>query len=274
MAFDSIIDYIPLSMDLFIKILIAITIFIVLYYIGVLVSNYIRRAKLKASPELIYNLARTAKYIIAFSGFLAALSVLGVELSGLLIAAGFTGIVIGLAAQQTLSQLFAGISLILEGRARVGDAIRIGDDWGVIESVGLMSTQIRLWSGEILTIPNDSVMGSKIYNYSKSVARRIDLTIGISYSSSISKALNIITSLLSEKELVLAEPPPTLMVDSLGDSAVIIKVLLWVPNSEFWTIRKEIIREIKEALEAGGIEIPFPQRVVWLRSGTESKGAQ
>lgn len=272
MAFNSIIDYIPLSMNLLIKILIAIVVLIASYYIGVLVGNYIRKVKLKAPPEVIYNLARTAKYLILFLGFLTALSVLGVELSGLLIAAGFTGIVVGLAAQQTLSQLFAGISLILEGRARVGDAIRIGDDWGLVESVGLMSTQIRLWSGEILTIPNDSVMGSKIYNYSRSVARRIDLTIGISYTSDINKALSIITSLLNEKELILAEPPPTLIVDSLGDSAVIIKVLLWVPSSEFWTVRREIIREIKEALEAEGIEIPFPQRVVWLRSVAGSKG--
>jgi small-conductance mechanosensitive channel len=128
-----------------------------------------------------------------------------------------------------------------------------------------MSTQIRLWSGEVLTIPNNDLMSSKIYNFSRSIARRVDISVPISYTSNISKALEVIRGLLDSKELVLAEPQPVLIVDSLGDSAIIIKVLFWVPSQEFWTVRREIIREVKEALEAVGIEIPYPQRVVWLR---------
>lgn len=223
------------------------------------------KLKLKAPPEILHNITRTLKIFLLALGFLIVLPILGIELSGLLVAVGFTGIVVGLAAQQILSQFFAGISLLLEGRARVGDSIRIGDDWGVIESIGLMSTQIRLWSGEILTMPNNDLVSSKIYNFSRPVARRVDISIPISYTSNVSKALEVIRSLLDSKELVLAEPQPVLIVDSLGDSVIIIKVLFWVPSQEFWTIRREIIREIKESLEAVGIEIPYPQRVIWLR---------
>ncbi len=223
------------------------------------------KLKLKAPPEILHNITRTLKIFLLALGFLIVLPILGIELSGLLVAVGFTGIVVGLAAQQILSQFFAGISLLLEGRARVGDSIRIGDDWGIIESIGLMSTQIRLWSGEILTMPNNDLVSSKIYNFSRPVARRVDISIPISYTSNVSKALEVIRSLLDSKELVLAEPQPVLIVDSLGDSVIIIKVLFWVPSQEFWTIRREIIREIKESLEAVGIEIPYPQRVIWLR---------
>jgi len=260
-------DLIPLITDisLLLRILISITVIVVSYYLGIVLSNYIMKLKLKAPPEILHNITRTLKIFLLALGFLIVLPILGIELSGLLVAVGFTGIVVGLAAQQILSQFFAGISLLLEGRARVGDSIRIGDDWGVIESIGLMSTQIRLWSGEILTMPNNDLVSSKIYNFSRPVARRVDISIPISYTSNVSKALEVIRSLLDSKELVLAEPQPVLIVDSLGDSVIIIKVLFWVPSQEFWTIRREIIREIKESLEAVGIEIPYPQRVIWLR---------
>jgi len=247
------------------RILISVIIIAVSYYLSIVLSNYVMKLRLKAPPEVIFNITRVIKMSLLALGFLIVLPILGIELSGLLVAVGFTGIVVGLAAQQVLSQFFSGISLLLEGRARVGDSIRIGDDWGVIESIGLMSTQIRLWSGEILTIPNNDLMSSKIYNFSRSVARRVDISIPISYTSNISKALEVIRSLLDSKELVLAEPQPVLIVDSLGDSAIIIKALFWVPSQEFWTIRREIIKEVKESLEAVGIEIPYPQRVVWLK---------
>ncbi|MEM4005091.1 MAG: mechanosensitive ion channel family protein, partial [Desulfurococcaceae archaeon] len=85
-------------------------------------------------------------------------------------------------------------------------------------------------------------------------------------NADISKAINIIKRVLDEKELVLAVPPPTVIVDNLGDSAVVLKILFWLPSKEYWTIRREIIREIKEALEKEGIEIPYPQRVLWVKS--------
>ena len=228
------------DLSLLLRILISITVIVVSYYLGIVLSNYIMRLRLKAPPEILHNITRTLKVSLLALGFLIVLPILGIELSGLLVAVGFTGIVVGLAAQQILSQFFAGISLLLEGRARVGDSIRIGDDWGVIESIGLMSTHIRLWSGEVLTIPNNDVMSSKIYNFSRSVARRVDISIPISYTSNVSKALEVVRSLLDSKELVLAEPQPVLIVDSLGDSAIIIKVLFWVPSQEFWTIRRAV----------------------------------
>ncbi|MEM0361311.1 MAG: mechanosensitive ion channel family protein [Sulfolobales archaeon] len=255
------------SLELLIRISIALIAIVISYYLGGLLSNYVRKTKVRVAPEVIYNLARAIKLVFLFIGFLVALSVVGVEISGLLIAAGFAGIVVGLATQQTLSQVFAGLSMLVEGRVRVGDSVRVGDDWGVVEAVGIMSTQIRLWSGEVVTIPNSDLMSSKIYNYSKLIARRVEISVGISYRSDVSRALNVIRTLLEDKELVLAEPPPTLIVDSLDEYAVKIRILFWVPSQEFWTVRREILREIKEALEANGIEIPFPQRVVWLQKG-------
>jgi small-conductance mechanosensitive channel len=255
-----------LDLELIARIIAAIAAIVVAYLIGKLAESQIRKARIEAPPEIVYNIARSIKLLIIAIGVFAALSILKVDLTGLLIAAGFAGIVIGLAAQQTLGQLFAGVALIVEGRLRVGDSIRIGDDWGLVTSIGLLSTRIRLWSGEVLTIPNSDVMSSKIYNYSKSIARRSNITIGISYDSNISKAIDVIKRVLEDKELVLAVPEPTVIVDSLGDSAVLLKILFWVPTQGYWTVIREIIREIKEELEKEGIEIPYPQRVLWLKT--------
>lgn len=235
------------------------------YYVARYISSRVAKLKLKAPPEIVFNIARAAKWLIVLVGVLIALSIMGVELGGLLVAAGFTGIVVGLALQQTLSQFFSGISLLLEGRVKVGDAIMVGDSGGVVEHIGLMSTQIRMWSGEVLTLPNNYVASSNIRNFTRSVARRVDFTVGISYDSDIDKALNVIKSVLDRNELILAEPPPTLLVDALSDSSLDIKVMFWVPAQHFWSVRSDSIKEIKKALDNAGIEIPFPQRVVWLR---------
>ncbi|MEM4035902.1 MAG: mechanosensitive ion channel family protein [Fervidicoccaceae archaeon] len=243
------------------------------YLAGSILEKSIAKMRIEAPPDLMRNLARTAKIALLAIGLLVALSLLGVNVAGLLVAAGFAGMVIGLALQQTLGQLFAGLSLMFEGRVRVGDTVRIDNDWGVVESVGLMSTKIRLFSGEVLTVPNNTMMASKIYNYSRLAARRIELSVGISYGSDVSKALEVIRRTLDEKELVLAEPAPLLIVNSLGESSVNINVLFWVPAREFLTVRREILAEIKRRLEEAGIEIPFPQRVVWLRSVGEAAEA-
>jgi len=264
-----ILNWLAGNLGLITRVIAAALVIVASYYIAKFLFRRVMGLRIRGSPEMLYNIGRAVKWGTVFIGVLIALTILGIELTGLMVAAGFAGIVVGLAAQQTLGQLFSGISLLLEGRVRVGDAIKLDDDWGLVESVGLMSTQIRLWSGEILTVPNSYIMSSKTYNYSRSVARRANFTIGISYSSDVGKALDIIRSVLNENPLVLAEPAPTLIVDSLGESSVNINVLFWVPSQEFWTVRREIIKDVKKALEDAGIEIPFPQRVVWLRGGVK-----
>ncbi len=263
---DTIYNLVLSHLELFTKLIGAIVALVILYYIGVLISKLIiGRIKVRVAPEVLISIRRGIKVLFAALGLLAALSIIGIDITGILVAAGFAGIVVGLALQQTLSQVFSGLLLLIEGRVKVGDAIRIGNDLGLVESISIASTQIRLWSGEILTVPNTTVASSNIYNYSRSVARRVEFTLGISYSSDVSKAIEIIRKVLWNNPAVLAEPEPTIVVEDLGDSAVNIKVMYWVPPQLFWNVRRTVIAEVKKALEEGGIEIPFPQRVVWLK---------
>lgn len=254
------------NIDMAIKIIASLAVIITSYAISKKFSSIMLRGVVKVSPTTLTNLSRLTRILIIFIGFLIALSILGIELSGILVAAGFTGIVVGLAAQQTLSQLFSGISLIIEGRAKIGDSIRIGDIGGVIEHIGLMSTQIRAWNGEIYTIPNNIISSSSIVNLSRSIARRADITIGISYGSDIDKAIDIIRRVLDEEELVLTEPKPMVIVEEFGESSINLRVMFWTPSQYFLTMRSEVIKKIKKQLEEAGIEIPYPQRVVWIKN--------
>ncbi|MEM4592715.1 MAG: mechanosensitive ion channel family protein [Sulfolobales archaeon] len=262
--FEEITNWIRENAYLIYRYLAAVATVLVFYYASKIASRPISKLKVEMRPEVVHNLERGVRAVVLVIGVLTALSIVGVDLGGFLIAAGFTGIVIGLAAQQTLGNFFAGLALLLENRIKVGDSVRIGNDGGVVEYVGIMSTRVRLWSGEVLTVPNSSVMGSSVYNFSRSIARRAEINVGISYESDVDKAVRVIREVLRKSELVLAEPEPSVLIDSLGDNSVNLRVLFWAPSQDFWAARSFVIKEIKKALEAEGIEIPLPQRVVRL----------
>ncbi len=247
------------NMGMAIKIVVSLTVIIASYAIGNKIPLKILRKITRASPTTLINLSRLIRILIIFIGFIIALSIMGIELTGILVAAGFTGIVIGLAAQQTLSQLFSGISLILEERAKIGDVIRIGDIEGVVEHIGLMSTQIRTWSGEIYTIPNSIMSSSNIANLSRSIARRADVVIRIPYGSNIDRVIETVRKILDEEELVLSEPKPLIIVEGLGESSINLRAMFWIPSQHFTVVRSEVIKKIEHSLrellsKTGGIQ--------------------
>ncbi|MEM4842106.1 MAG: mechanosensitive ion channel family protein [Acidilobaceae archaeon] len=253
--------------------LLAFTVFLLSIYVSGYVANKIMRShSLRTSlrPEVLYNVALAARLFTILLGVVLALSIAGVNIGNVLLAAGILGLVVGLAAQQTLGNLFAGIALLLEGRVKVGDTVRIGNDLGVVRAVGLMSSQIRLVSGELLTLPNSALMNSSLYNVSAPIARRGEVVVNISYDSDIDKAVEIIRRTLWNNELVLVEPEPMIIVEGLAESGVNIRVLYWAPTREFFAVRSTIVRDIKNALESQGIAIPYPHRVVLLKGETRS----
>lgn len=247
------------------KALIFLVIVLVFYLLSSQISKRILKARFIGDINYQRSLSRFIRLFFLSLGFILGLASIGVSLSGLLAAAGFTGIVVGLAAQQTLGNLIAGLALLFEGRVKIGDTVRVGDSWGRVESVGLLSSNIRLFSGELLSLPNQQFMNSQIVNVSNIRARRIDVSIGISYSSDIESAKRIILSYLNRHPYVLAVPQPMVYVDSLGDSSVNLRIFLWTPAEMWLSVRAEVIGYLKVELEKNGIEIPFPQRVVWLR---------
>ena len=217
------------------------------------------KAEVTVKAKLFYYSFLTIAFLLAIN--LAGISA---KLSALLAAVGITGIVLGFAAQTVVSNFISGVFMYFDRPLQIGDAVKVGDVGGVVEDLRILSTRIRSWDGTLIRIPNEKLFNSNIVNLMRYPARRVEVSVGISYDSDVEKAIEIIKKTLDDIPFVLAEPEPTVYVDSLGDSAVILSVRAWAPSEKWFNVRTEVVKRIKEALEEEGIEIPFPQRVNWF----------
>ncbi len=228
--------------------------------IAILIRYWLRRSlRPKVPPHVYAGIEKVVVYGIILIGIAAALSPFGVQLSGLLMVGGFASIVVGFAAQTVFANFFSGLLLYIERPFKIGDPIKVLDYVGRVEDISMMSTKIRTWDGVLVRIPNEKLMNSDISNYSKSVARRIDIPIGISYKSDIEKAREVLRKMLEEHPLVLVYPPPKVYVVDYSDSAIVLKLRCWVPTSLWFETYMELVAKVKETLDEAGIEIPFPQ---------------
>jgi small-conductance mechanosensitive channel len=221
------------------------------------------------------NVGRTFYYGIIAVALLSALGVSGLDLSGLFLAGGIAGIVIGFAMQSLFSNLISGIFLHFDKPMKIGDPVlitgKLPDVAGVVVEVTALSTRVRMFDGTYVRLPNSDVFLSEIRNYSSAIARRVEFTIGVSYDSDTQKAIQVIRQTLKDTPLVLVEPEPDVYVHDLADSAVNINVWCWVPFSLWFDMRKQLVEQVMGALSAAGIEIPFPQRVVYLKKAGKKK---
>ena len=246
--------------------------FIIILILSVIIgkvvkANIHRIMKEKIPITTLIVVEKMAYYTIIFIGFMVALPYVGFSLSGLLVAGGILGIVIGFASQTVVSNFISGIFLLIEKPMKVGDGVNIGDVSGVVEDIRILSTTVRTYDGVYVRLPNDKVFSSNIKNYVAHEARRFGYTVGISYKDDAEKAVDIIKKLLDEHPLVLKEPSPTIFVEELGDSSVNLTIKVWAPSSHWYGVYTEMLWKIKVALEKEGIEIPFPQHVVHMAKG-------
>ncbi len=245
----------------------AALVFAVGVVIAVVVRKLAKRSLLRTLPRDVENIVEKLIYYgIIVIAALSALSVAGVEATGLLVAGSIVGVAVGFASQTVVSNFLSGIFLYIDRPFRPGDPVDIeGVAAGTVRDITIFSTRIRTWDGIDTRIPNSRVFESVIRNFSRNVARRVEYKVGIAYDADIGKAVEVIRRVLDEHPLVLVEPEPMIFVEDLGDSAVILNVRFWVPSSHWFQAKAEVLRLIKEALDEAGIEIPFPQRVVWFR---------
>ena len=205
-----------------------------------------------------------AKYaIFAFSGVIV-LGQFGVETASLIAVLGAAGLAIGLALQGTLSNIAAGVMMLVLRPFNVGDYIDFGGTGGTVKSLGLFGTELSTPDNVYIFAPNSTVWSSTLYNYSRNTQRRMDIDFGIGYGEDIGKALTAIQKLLdSEKRLVTTEEKkPTVMTAGMGASSVDLKARFWCKASDYWDLKWDLTKAIKETLDKEGIDIPFPTRTI------------
>ncbi len=241
---------------------------------GIVVAMFIRKIAFKAlirfvPRELTIILSRTVYYAIIIVFAISAFSILGIDLTGLVIAGGIVGIILGFALQSVTANFISGLFLFWERPLKPGDFIEIDGTLGRVVDINIMSTRIIGLNGVLIRIPNEKVFQSIIRNYTNTVTRTVEFTIGIAYKEDAEKAYNIIKTVLCEHPFVLAEPEPDVYVVELGNSSVDIRVRAWVPSKLWFSVMKELLWRIKKALTEAGIEIPFPQNDLWFRNSLE-----
>lgn len=187
---------------------------------------------------------------------------LGFETTSLVAVIGAAGLAIGLALQGSLSNFAGGVLILILKPFKVGDWIEAKGVQGSVKETSLFYTKLLTFGNQLAIIPNGQLTNDNIINYTVEGKRRAGITIGISYSSNIKLAKDILVDLLNEQEKILKDPAPMVVVTDLADSAVNLSVRFWALNEDYWNCSWYTIEESKARLEAAGISIPFPQRDV------------
>jgi small conductance mechanosensitive channel len=193
-------------------------------------------------------------------GLFAGLWFLGVNPTTLLAGVGVLGVIIGLALQDSLSNLAAGLFILFTRPYDVDDIIESGGVQGTVRAMGLANTTIRTFDGRRLLIPNRKIWGEVIENRSAESLRRVDITVRVAYTEDLDRAIAIVRDLLAANERVLKRPEPEIFVSDLADSWIEIAVRPWVPNKDWWPLLTELPRLVRLRFAEEGIEIPYPRR--------------
>lgn len=256
-----------------VKIFVFLLILLVFKILASIAGRITRKAlstpKLKASELLKDFFATVVGKTIFLIGLLIAIGNLGVDIGPLLAGVGVVGFVIGFALQETLGNFAAGIMILLYRPYDVGDFISAAGVSGGVQSMSLVSTNIKTPDNQLLVVPNSKIWGDVITNVTANETRRVDLTVGIGYGDDIDHAEKVIAKILEAHELVLKTPEPAIKVGSLGDSSVNILVRPWTKTSDYWTVYWDLTKTIKQEFDKEGINIPFPQRDVHVYNVTQ-----
>lgn len=256
------------SGELIVNIVTAFLALILSVLIGKILALYLKRSlKEKVAKNHLDIILKATYYsIVVITVVFVILPLLGVAPSSLLVAGSILGLVIGFASQSIVGNLISGLFLIFERPIKLGNQVNIDGNVGIVEDISLISTIIRTFDGLYVRIPNEKVFTTTITNYVANVARRFEYVVGIRYSDDADQAIAIIKDLIEENPLALKNPAPTVFVDNLGDNSVNISVKIWAPATDWYSLKTELLWKIKKTLEDNGIEIAFPQRVVWFQN--------
>lgn len=205
------------------------------------------------------------RYTVLIITLVAVLNRFGVQTTSLIAVIGAAGLAIGLAMQGTLSNVAAGAMLLMLRPFRAGDYVEVGGQGGTVREIGLFTTVLTTPDLIYISVPNSQIFNGTIVNYSREPTRRVNFTVGIDYADDIDKAQAIVLALMEKDGRIHKDPAPMVPVGALGASSVDLIVRCWVANPDYWAVLFDLQKSIKQALDAGGITIPFPQRVVTLK---------
>lgn len=248
--------------------------------VGWIVAGWVQRATVKGlrrvpkmDETLVPFLATIVRYGVLIVVIVAVLNQFGVETTSIIALLGAAGLAIGLALQGTLSNIAAGVMLLMLRPFKIGEYVDAGGIGGTVVQIGLFTTEFLTADGVYLVAPNSAIWNQPITNYSRNTTRRLNIVVGISYDDNIEGACGVLMTLMTGDERVHSDPAPQVLVDALADSSVNLKMRCWTNTDNFWPLQFDFHKQAKLALEDAGYSIPFPQSDVHIISSGSGKGA-
>jgi Small-conductance mechanosensitive channel len=268
-SLQGIIDRIPELTTLYgLRIVLALVVFLVGKRLASSISHMIAKAlAYRGIDNAVSSFFRQLSYYgMLVVVVVAALGQLGVQTASFVAVIGAAGLAVGLALQGSLSNFAAGVLLILFRPFRSGNYIEAAGTAGVVKEISIFSTTLLTPDNRTITVPNSSILTGNIVNYSLQAERRIDLEIGVSYSADVEAVKRELLALAQADERVLKDRPMEVGIVSFGNSSVNFALRVWAKNSEFGVVRFALLENIKKRFDEVGIEIPFPQMDINVRS--------
>ena len=239
---------------------------VIIFYVGKWVARVAERilnqllSNARVDETLTKFLCRITYALLMCAVALACLERLGVQTTSLTAVLAAAGLAVGLALQSSLSNFAAGVMIILFRPFKVGDLVEAAGTKGIVEEIHIFSTMMRTPDNVDIIVPNSSVTGGNITNYSSKPIRRIDLLVGCGYGDDLLAVKQFLQRLIEQDSRIRHDPEPVVAVSELGESSVNFVVRPWVKNADYWNVKWDLTEKIKLGFDEHGFTIPFPQR--------------
>ncbi len=251
--------------DKFVSALPVLLFAVTVFFLGIILSKlllkftakFVERSNIEnTAGSFLISLIRVMLYILVA---IIALSILNVPMTSIVTVIGTAGIAIGLALQNSLSNLAGGFIILFSKPFKSGDLIEIDNSLGTVDSIGILYTKIITPDNKSVFIPNGKITDAKIINYSETSTRRVDLSFDISYNDDFEKAKSIIRKVIESDSLILREPEPLVRMNQQKESSLGICVQVWTANDNYWKVYYNLTENVKLEFDKNDIEIPYNQ---------------
>ena len=251
------------------QVIAGILVLVISIYLARLLSRMLKKTmnRRDSDPELTILLSRILRWTIIILGVILALEQAGQDVSALIAGLGIVGFTIGFALQDVSSNLVAGLLLLYQQPFELGDSIEVAGYTGTIKEINLRATEMLTLDGRLVLIPNKDVFTNTITNYTRSIKRRLDFLVGISYESDVKYAEKVLLDALNENPILLKDPAPSVKFESFGESTFDLGVYVWfdTETQDLVEVNNAAVLAIKNALEGANIEMPFPTRKILVQ---------
>jgi len=242
---------------------------IIIFSVGYITAKFLSNLSSKtcqkyASPQQCMVLKKAVFFGILFLFLISALQQLGFKLSILLGSAGIASAAIGFASKTTISNMISGVFLIIEKSFSVGDQIKVRGITGIVDSIDLLSVKLVTPDNTLVRVPNETILRTEVVNLTKFPKRRLDIIIGVAYNQNIEEIRDALTQLTNENTLSLDKPIPTVTLTEFAESAINLRLSVWVKKKDFGALKNALPEDIKKLCDANTIDMPYPQLTVHM----------